>query len=299
LGQTFESDRDDYRVAVDYRLTDNLMLYGSWATGYKGGGINPRPFFAVQIATFGEEEVETTELGFKATLLDGRMRLNGALFANDQVGIQLNQAVCEQPGPGGTIVIAPPCAKPANVGDAETDGFELEMDIAATDRLSFDFMVSSLDFQYTRLDTSVAHSSVVPGGRGQMSYDMKTPYTPELTWSAGIQYEWTLSGGGSVSARIDSAYQDEVYTQAVNFSQAQPLNDRKTAWIDEYTLSHLRLKWGSASGDWETALDVTNLTDELYYQNIVDGVYTTVGYQAAVVAPPRMWTLSFRKEFGL
>ena len=57
--------------------------------------------------------------------------------------------------------------------------------------------------------------------------------------------------------------------------------------------------WRSASGDWETALDVRNLTDELYYQNIMDGVFTSIGYQAAVIAPPRMWTMHFRKSFGL
>jgi iron complex outermembrane receptor protein len=307
LGQTFESDRDDYRIALDYFLTDNVMLYGSFATGYKGGGINPRPFFAVQIATFGEEEVETTELGLKATLADGRVRLNTAFFQNDQKGIQLNQAVCEVPGAGGVITIGPPCAKPANVGDAETEGLELELDISATDRLSFDLMASSIDFQYTRLDPSVGSPLFVPNGRGQMDYTMKTPYTPELTWSAGVQYEFPLSGGGTITARLDGSYQDEVYTQAVNYTNAllpggaplQPLNDRQTAWIDEYTLAHLRLSWRSGDGEWETAIDVANLTDEVYYQNIVDGVYTTIGYQAAVIAPPRTWTAAFRKSFGL
>ncbi|HZL93356.1 MAG TPA: hypothetical protein VFB99_06915, partial [Vicinamibacterales bacterium] len=119
------------------------------------------------------------------------------------------------------------------------------------------------------------------------------------TWSAGVQYEWPLPNGGSFTARVDAAYQDEVYTQAVNYSQAQPVDDRRTAWIDDYTLSHARLTWRSAAGDWETALDVSNLTDELYHQNIVDGVYTTVGLQAAQIGPPRMWTMHFKKSFGL
>jgi iron complex outermembrane receptor protein len=314
LGSTFESDRDDYRVAIDYRITDDLMLYGSFATGYKGGGINPRPFFAVQVASFGEEEVETTEVGFKATFANGRVRLNGAYFQNDQNGIQLNQAACETLVPqagqtpfpvtiGGVtypnVFIGPPCAKPQNVGDAETDGVELEMEIAATDRFTIDLMASSLDFQYVRLDPTVAHSSVVAGGRGQMTLDMKQPYTPELTWSAGLQYEFGLPSGGSLTARVDAAYQDEVYTQAVNYAQTQPVNDRKTSWIDEYTLSHLRLTWRSAGGDWETAVDVSNLTDEVYYQNIQDGVFTTIGTQTGVIAPPRMWTMAFRKSFGL
>jgi iron complex outermembrane receptor protein len=161
LSNTFKSNRDDYRVALDFRMTDNLMLYGSIATGYKGGGLNPRPFFAVQTAEFGEEEVETTEVGLKATLANGRVRLNTAFFHNDQTGIQLNQAACETLVPqagqtpfpvtvGGvtySTFIGPPCAKPQNVGDANTDGIEVEMDVAATDRLSCEFLVSSIDFQ--------------------------------------------------------------------------------------------------------------------------------------------------------
>jgi iron complex outermembrane receptor protein len=307
---TFESDRDDYRIALDYRITDDLMLYTSFATGYKGGGINPRPFYSMQIATFGEEEIETTEIGIKTQFANGTVRLNAAYFQNDQKGIQLNQAQCEVPVPaGGTAVgiaadgtpyvIGPPCAKPQNVGDADVDGFEVELDIAPTERLSIDIMASSLDFQYTRLTQGAAHSSIVPGGLGQMTLDMIAPFTPELTWSAGIQYEFPLAAGGSVTWRVDSAFQDEVYTAAVNYAQNQPLNDRKTAWIDSYTLSHMRLTWRSASGDWETALDVSNLTDEVYYQNITDGVYSTIGYQAAQIGPPRMWTMAFRKSFGL
>ncbi len=178
-------------------------------------------------------------------------------------------------------------------------GFEVELDIAPTERLSIDLMASSLDFQYTSLTVGAAHSSVVPGGLGQMTLDMMAPYTPELTWSAGIQYEFPLSGGGSLTARVDSAFQDEVYTAAVNYAQTQPVNDRKTAWIDSYTLSHMRLTWRSASGDWETALDVANLTDEVYYQNITDGVFSSIGYQAAQIGAPQMWTMAFRKSFGL
>jgi iron complex outermembrane receptor protein len=292
---TFDSDRSDYRVAIDYRINDNVMVYGQVATGYKGGGINPRPFFTVQIAPFGEEEVETVELGVKTTLVDGRLRLNGALFQNDQQGIQLNQAQCEIPGAGGTIVIGPPCAKPANVGDADVEGVEIEAEFAITDGLSIDMSLSTLDFQYTRLDDSVRF-----GARGSITFDMITPYTPEETWSFGIQNEWSLAGGGSFTARVDAAYQAEVYTQAVNYNPAvQPITDRRTAFIDDYTVSHARLAWRSSTGDWETALDVSNLTDEVYFLNVSDGVYTTIGFQTKQIAPPRMWSLSFKKSFGL
>ena len=51
--------------------------------------------------------------------------------------------------------------------------------------------------------------------------------------------------------------------------------------------------------DWETALDVSNLTDGVYYQNITDGVFSSIGFQAAQIGAPQMWTMAFRKSFGL
>ncbi len=41
----FESDQSDWRVVMDYQFTDDVMGYVQASTGYKGGGINPRPFF--------------------------------------------------------------------------------------------------------------------------------------------------------------------------------------------------------------------------------------------------------------
>jgi outer membrane receptor protein involved in Fe transport len=108
-----------------------------------------------------------------------------------------------------------------------------------------------------------------------------------------------MKAGGSLTLRLDTAFQDEVYTQAVNYAQAQPLNDRKTAWIDSYELTHARASWQSPSHEWQVAIDVHNLGDKVYYQNIVDGVYTTIGYQTAQIGAPRMWTMSFSKTFGL
>ena len=45
LDGEFKGDRVDWRVVTDYRFSDEFLAYASIATGYKGGGVNPRPFF--------------------------------------------------------------------------------------------------------------------------------------------------------------------------------------------------------------------------------------------------------------
>jgi iron complex outermembrane receptor protein len=69
-GATFADERVDWRVALDYSFGDNTMAYIQAATGYKGGGVNPRPFFPDQLKTFGSEDLTSYELGYKSTLFD-------------------------------------------------------------------------------------------------------------------------------------------------------------------------------------------------------------------------------------
>ena len=45
LDGEFKGKRWDWRVVTDYRFSDALLAYASIATGFKGGGVNPRPFF--------------------------------------------------------------------------------------------------------------------------------------------------------------------------------------------------------------------------------------------------------------
>ena len=65
------------RAVLDYKITDNNLLYVSYSRGYKSGGINPPllPQFNVS-STFGPEQVNAFEVGSKNTFLNGQLRLN-------------------------------------------------------------------------------------------------------------------------------------------------------------------------------------------------------------------------------
>jgi iron complex outermembrane receptor protein len=270
----FESDRSDYRAAIDWQIGDNFMIYAQESTGYKAGGINPRPFFLIQIENFNEEELTSDEFGFKATLADGRLRLNGAIFANDYEDIQLVQNQCELPFPP---FFGPPCIQPGNVGDADVDGFELELEGQLTDNFSFQFSYADIEFQYKTLTGSVPAATI----------NSVAPFTPETKWSVGLQYEWPLSRGGSFSARIDTAFQDDLY--------AAPNND-VTNLIENYTLTNARLTWVGAEG-WEVAAEVQNLTDEYYWLNVFDQFNSTAGQLAVGPGWPRTWAVHLKRSF--
>ena len=273
LTAEFKDDRTDWRIAAGYNLSDDSMLYASASTGYKGGGVNPRPFFPDQLKTFDSEELTSYELGWKSDWLDNTLRLNAAVFFTKYDNIQLILKQCENPfAPGG---IGPPCLKPANVGDAEIKGFELEATWYLTDNFLVDFSGSTLNFDYQTVDPATG-----------VTLDMITPYTPEDKWAIGAQYTLPTSLG-DLMFRADASYMSEVY--------ADPGNG-PTNFIDGYTLLNAIVRWQAPDDAWSIEAQWLNLTDELYYIDAYD-VSTSQGTTIMQPGLPSTFNISFQRNF--
>ncbi|MBN1834120.1 MAG: TonB-dependent receptor [Deltaproteobacteria bacterium] len=267
----FSSSRWDYRAALDYDFTDNVMGYVQIATGYKAGGANARPFFPSQIHATKPEELINYEIGVKSTLWD-QLRLNASAFFNDYTELQLLVSECSwSPEYEQT-----PCAAVANVGDAEVKGFEVEGVWSPTRAFSLDFSYSYLKFKYTKLDESTG-----------VSLDSAAPFTPKHQASIGAQYTLDLGDVGDVTARVDYAYQDEHFAAALN---------TRTALIDDYGVVNGRLMWRSEDTKWELSLEGTNLTDKYYYLTLYD-LYTGAGYTSGQPARPRELAFTVKRYF--
>jgi outer membrane receptor protein involved in Fe transport len=95
------------RVALNWTpkldFTDQTLVYGSFAHGYKAGGANPPgpvlPQFASGDAnpdhplTFKPEYIDAFELGTKNTLFDGALTLNSSIFYYNYEGYQISEIV--------------------------------------------------------------------------------------------------------------------------------------------------------------------------------------------------------------
>lgn len=269
----FADSRTDWRVALNYNFTDDMMGYLSVSTGYKGGGINPRPFFSVQVQEFGPEEVLAYELGTKMTLLDNTMRLNGAIFYNDYKDIQLGLSQCATAIP--PTFFGAPCALPANAGSAEVKGAEVELELFPTENLMVDASISYIDFEFTEISPFVT----------TITLDTVPPFTPKTSASLGLQYNF----GGNITARLDATYQDDVYTSDTNAA---------TNLIEAETVANARVWWNSPEDTWQVALEVSNLFDEYYYLMINDQAGSaTLGQTTAMPALPRQYSLSIKRNF--
>ncbi len=82
------------RAVIDYKLSDDNLLYASYSRGYKSGGINP-PLAAGLLATttFKPEYVNAFEIGTKNKFAGGALTLNGSAFYYQYKGMQLSRIV--------------------------------------------------------------------------------------------------------------------------------------------------------------------------------------------------------------
>ncbi|WP_374388998.1 TonB-dependent receptor domain-containing protein, partial [Sandaracinobacter sp.] len=82
------------RFVVDYKITDDNLLYASYSRGYKSGGINPplQPIFAVP-DTFEPEFIDAFEIGSKNRFADGTIQLNATAFYYKYKALQLSRIV--------------------------------------------------------------------------------------------------------------------------------------------------------------------------------------------------------------
>ena len=281
---SYSGDNLDYRVSAQYRWADEVMTYLQYSTGFKGGGINPRPFVVQQVQPFGPEKLGTYEVGLKSDLFERKVRLNLAVFYSNYQDIQLTLNACPQFNPPGLPPGTPfPCGLPANVGTAEIKGAELEAGFRPLDGLLIDSAVSYLDFKYTRIDPR-AGGPTNPSG---VQLSMISPYTPKLKWSVGAQYEIPLGTAGSLTPRVDAAFQDDIYTTAVNSARTL---------IKSYTIANARLTWRNAKDSWESSFEVTNLTDKYYYTTTFE-LAAAAALANAQPARPREWALTIKRRF--
>jgi len=271
----YDNDRFDYRLNAMYEVTPDVSVYAQWSTGFKGGGINPRPFFAQQVLPFGPETLESYEVGLKSDLFDRMVRFNIAGFYSNYDDIQLALSVCPQAG----AAFSRPCALPANAGDATVQGIEVETSIRPADGFLIDGAISYTDFDY-KADSIDPATGILPW--------MVSTYTPKWKWSLGAQYEVLLDGAGSITPRFDVAFQDDVYTNAFNDT---------TNLIEDYTLANARLTWKNENEDLEIGVEVTNLFDKYYLLTLFDLTRAGAGVAAGLPGRPREWAVSVKKSF--
>lgn len=142
LNSSASFDSFSPRATLQWKLSDDNMIYGVVATGTKAGGFNGTVAIEVGAPTFDEEDVTSIEFGSKNVFADGQLTANFAAYFNQIEGYQLTQNVRSGANTQSATV---------NAGDADVLGFEVELAARpdAVDGLTVTFNYAYTDPEFT------------------------------------------------------------------------------------------------------------------------------------------------------
>ncbi len=186
-----------YRIAPQYKVADNLMVYATYSTGYKPGGV---AFVSSKYDPFKEETVYAWELGEKSEWFEHRLRFNLDAFVEHFSGYQATTLVTVPgiPLPQGVI---------GNAGGLTSKGAEATFDYLATDALSFSGSVTYADTEFTnyRYCSTAACTTIV-------NYTKTTPpNAPRWSGFISATYKRELFSFLKMDANLQYAYRSKIW----------------------------------------------------------------------------------------
>ncbi len=246
------------KAGLAYRLNDDVMLYGSFATGFHSGGFYGKNQRLVDYAiTYEPEEIESLEVGAKLDLLNNRLRLNLAAFSSN---VEQLQAVTTLPAEDGTAV-----SVPFNVGEVEYQGLELEGQARITDAFTVTAAVGILDAEYKSFDADLSGAQ---GGSFIDNSYLKPKQAPDLT--IGVTANYTAEAfGGLVLTDLTYSWTDDFYTQEDN----DPVS-----LVESYGKTNLSIAYDR--GNYKISAFVNNIEDNTNWVSRTSATLITYGQQS-------------------
>ena len=282
-------ERDDSKTTgfanVNWYVTEEIMLFATWSSGYKSGGFNSQgtaePLGERRI--FDPEETTNYELGVKSTLLDGSMTANVTLFRTDLDDFQ------DRAFDGLSFVVV-------NAGDLRQQGVEADINWTPIEPLRIVAGVGYLDSEYRDFEGAPP----LPGGEVQDLTGERRNFSPE--WQTSLVADWTQAFGNGMEWFVGGSW-SWVDEQNVGTSS----NNNPQTVQDSYSLLNANVGLRSASGNWDVTLFGYNLTDEDYCGSIfnqgfggpigAEDAANNTSVQRCVLGAPQTWKLNMAYRF--
>ncbi len=283
-----KSEEDGFtpRVVVSYQPNDNINLYGSFASGFRTGGVNapiinsdctdqeladagvpmvPPPFTS--------DETDTFEIGAKTSWLDGRVTVNIAVYSIDWDDFQQTATItC---GPQNEFVES----FTGNAGAIESDGYEVEFSIQFSDDFLVSGGVANTDAIYVEGFTTLK----LPAGSSLLD-------VPELTWNIRGEYSFPFSQYWDGNVMLAANFVDDSIT---GFGEGEPEPRPDYTVID--FMGTLTRETLSVSLFVDNVFDETQVYGQEFAQSPVST--TATSFFSAHTGQPRTVGVRIRKRF--
>lgn len=239
-----EDEKVTYRLNASYRPLDSVMLFASYATGFKSGGFDAGAGTTGAVGaknrTFKPERTTNIELGAKSQLFNRRLIANVTLYRTEIEEYQFRTYDGTQ-------------FRVRNNGEVRQQGVEFDLIARPIQPLTLTFSAAYLDSEY--IDFRGAPALPAFGGSQDLT-GQRLPYSPEWQGAASAQYEGNLPWRDlSWLVRGDLSF-----TTKTNLSASGDNNPDATQ--AGYALLGLRIALRGPQERWEMALVGQNLTGE-------------------------------------
>ncbi len=255
-----------YRGGVDFRLNENVFVFGTISTGFKSGAFQEQPGSAVLArAATAPERVTNYEAGVKTDWLDRRLRINVSAFRMDYRDFQTIKVVPDATqGVAGTRVVL-------DSGDAKITGVESEVVVAPAKWFDATVRYTYLHPYFTRfIQTTAIRADGTPvftdGAGNRLSRTPKHAVTADVGVQSSPEASW-----GWLRANVIMDYQSDAFENNIN--DFNEYRRARTLWDASLTY-HLNANyslqvWGH---------NLTNETYRIWQTN--GGFYQYVQYGA-------------------
>ena len=282
--------RDDAKTTgfanVNWHVTEDVMLFATWSTGYKSGGFNSSggaEALGEERRIFGPEESMNYELGVKSKLLDGSMTANATLYRTDLDNFQ------DLGFDGLSFVVI-------NAGEVRQQGIEADINWVPIDPLRIVAGIGYLDSEYL----SFKGAPPLPGGVVQDLTGERRNFSPE--WQTSLAVDWTKGFADGLEWFVGANW-SWVDEQNVGSSS----NNNPQSMQDSFSFINARAGLRAADGDWGVTLFGNNLTDDDYCQAMFDQAVgellgavdatNNTSVQRCVLSAPQTWNLKATFRF--
>jgi len=199
LGRSATFKSVSYTASVDYKVSDDIMVYAKTAKGYRSGGQVLRGISAVppSLNSFKPEQAYSYEAGLKSEFLDRRLRVNLAGYYTLVKDVQRNSTVVV--GTTTSTVIS-------NAASLEIYGVEADVSALLPGGFRLDGTAAYTDPKYKKF----VDFNGFDRSREKIAYVPKWTVTISPSWSG--EY-----GSAKLYVRGDFAYQSQNYVFPVGY----------------------------------------------------------------------------------
>ena len=269
------------KINIAHKLNDDVLFYATYSSGFRPSGTNRLNKRAresgIVPASYDSDTLTNFEAGFKSTLADGKIVLNGNLHTMNWDDFQSTSYIYDLL----TVAFV------QNVGQATISGLELESYFNLSDSFSASLMLALTDPEFKEDIYDLQGALSVPKGN-QLSY------VPTQKFVMSMNKDFSIKNRDAYIS-YDHSYTGESYQSSANVD-TNP----------SYSLANLRFGVNPSSKADSNADDIVgflkNASVELYIENVHDadpqyGIYNDFGDVRRTSAKPRTYGLRLRYRF--